>query len=159
MDVVVREHLVLVGPNESGKTSLLRLLDGALSGSIGVLYNLIDVDSLRDPAHPLVVEVAFDSFTSGDKAAFPDQIEVLPDGALRLRLLLRATHDPTEGRVVIERISSSRDSSSRCRRQTWRRSAGPSFLQDGRRTVNLEQAARALCATSLVPSSLVNPLP
>jgi putative ATP-dependent endonuclease of OLD family len=104
MDLVVREHLVLVGPNESGKTSLLRLLDGALRGSIGALFGLLDVDSLRDRAQPLVVELEFADFTEHDKAGFPDEIEVLPDGSLRLRLVLRATFDTTTGTIAIERI-------------------------------------------------------
>src|SRR4051812_40950080 len=78
LDAEVREHLVLVGPNESGKTSLLRLLDGTLRGSLGALYNLIEPAQVRDAAHPLDLELEFSDFTDEDKASLPDQIEALP---------------------------------------------------------------------------------
>lgn len=104
MDIIVREHLVVVGANESGKTSLLRLLDAVLSGSVGALYARIQPETLREPSNPLVVEVEFDSFTNDDKAALPDQIEVLPDGEVRLRLVLRATFDLTASEIAIERF-------------------------------------------------------
>lgn len=104
IDVVVREHLVLIGPNESGKTSLLRLLDAVFGGSLGALYALIDAGALRDPAHPMLVEVELSDFSTADKAALADQIEVLADGSLRLRIMLRATLDPTSGEVALERL-------------------------------------------------------
>lgn len=99
----MREHLVLVGPNESGKTSLLRLLDGTLRGSLGALYNLIEPAQVRDPAHPVELEVEFSDFTSEDKASLPDQIEALPGGGHRLRLLMRATLSASSGELTIER--------------------------------------------------------
>lgn len=104
LDIAVREHLVLVGPNEAGKTSLLRLLDAVLGGSVGSLYGLIEPDTLRSRTEPMLVEVEFGDFTDDDKAALPDQIEVLDDGSLRLRILLRATYDTTTDSVAIERL-------------------------------------------------------
>jgi putative ATP-dependent endonuclease of OLD family len=104
IEIEVREHLVLVGPNESGKTSLLRLLDAVLRGTTGALYSLIDEAALRDASQPLSVEVLFADFSDDDKAAFPDEIEVHADGSLSLKLLLRATHDPATASVAIERL-------------------------------------------------------
>lgn len=104
VDVEVRDHLVLVGPNESGKTSLLRLLDATLGGSAAALYGLIEPGVIRDPAQPLILRVEFGHFTDEDKAALPDQIEVLPDGSLRLTVDLRATLSPDGGEATIERV-------------------------------------------------------
>lgn len=104
VDLDVREHLVLVGPNESGKTSLLRLLDAILSGSQARLYAVLDAESIRDVTQPMVATVELNQFDDLDKAAFADQIEVLPDSSTRLRVSLRATLDPTSGELAIERL-------------------------------------------------------
>jgi putative ATP-dependent endonuclease of OLD family len=80
LDVDVRGHLVLVGPNASGKTSVLRALDVALGGTYGQLIGAFPPDALRDPGVPLEIEVHFDGFDDADRAAFPDEINVIePD--------------------------------------------------------------------------------
>ncbi len=102
-DLLVREHLVVVGPNASGKTSLLRALDVMLGGTFGQLVNSLGRDALRDPADPLEIEVHFESFTDDDRAAFPDEINVTGDGEARvegLTLALTVAFDGDDPDVV-----------------------------------------------------------
>ena len=54
--IEVRRHLVLVGTNDSGKTSILRCLDLLLGASQGALYTSITADDVRDRARPFVIE-------------------------------------------------------------------------------------------------------
>ena len=56
MHIEVRRHLVLVGTNDSGKTSILRCLDLLLGATQGALYTSITADDVRDRARPFVVE-------------------------------------------------------------------------------------------------------
>ena len=103
LDLEVREHLVLVGPNASGKTSLLRALDVVLAGSFGQLVNSFSPDSLRDPAHPLEISVRFTDFTDDDRAMFSDEINVavpgdVPDESLTLAVVI--TFDGDEPQVI-----------------------------------------------------------
>lgn len=105
LDVEVRGHLVLVGPNECGKTSLLALLDSVLCGSLAQIYASIGIDVIRDRTSPLEVTVVFGEFSSEDEAAFADQILVPLDpgevSTLTLRLTARAEAGSDE--VVVER--------------------------------------------------------
>lgn len=95
--VDVRGHLVLVGPNDTGKSSLLRCLDLALGASTAQLYSRITLDDFRDTAVPLVVEVALCDFSVQDKALFPDEIEVdAVTGDTSLMIRLEATVDANE---------------------------------------------------------------
>lgn len=90
VDFEVRNHLVLVGPNGSGKTSLLRALDVALSGSHGQVLNTFTEDTLRDPTKPLRIEVHLDSLDDDDRAALPDETNVLADGRAATEALVIA---------------------------------------------------------------------
>jgi putative ATP-dependent endonuclease of OLD family len=105
LDIEVHNHLVLVGPNECGKTSLLGLLDAVLSGSQAQLYGSLDVEVLRDASLPAEVTVVFAEFSTDEQAAFADQILVPSDPeedpTLTLRLVVRA--EPGSEEVVIER--------------------------------------------------------
>ncbi|MFN0028392.1 MAG: ATP-dependent nuclease [Acidimicrobiales bacterium] len=105
LDIEVRGHLVLVGPNECGKTSLLTLLDAVLCGSQAQLYVSMSVDAIRDTSFPVGVTVVFVRFSPEEEAAFADQILVASDPAeestLTLRLIARTEAGSDE--VVIER--------------------------------------------------------
>ncbi|QGG95447.1 ATP-dependent nuclease [Actinomarinicola tropica] len=105
LDIEVHNHLVLVGPNECGKTSLLGLLDAVLSGSQAQLYGSLDLEVLRDASLPAEVTVVFVEFSTDEQAAFADQILVPSDPeedpTLTLRLVVRA--EPGSEEVVIER--------------------------------------------------------
>ena len=56
LDIEVRRHLVLVGPNDAGKSSLLRCLDFLLGSSTAQLYSNVTREDLRDPDQPLIIE-------------------------------------------------------------------------------------------------------
>lgn len=93
LELEVREHLVLVGPNDVGKSSLLRCLDLLLGASAAQLYSKITIDDLQDPDQPFVVEVDVAEFSADDDALYPDEIQVGPDGVKSLTIRLEASFD------------------------------------------------------------------
>ncbi len=56
MHIEVRRHLVLVGTNDSGKTSILRCLDLLLGATQGALYRLFPFECVRAVLHHLLCE-------------------------------------------------------------------------------------------------------
>src|SRR5262245_58357830 len=80
-EIEVRDHLVLVGPNDVGKSSVLRLLDLLLGASVARLYADIIAADLRDPSAGLVVEATLGELTDVEQALFPDETTVDPDDA------------------------------------------------------------------------------
>jgi putative ATP-dependent endonuclease of the OLD family len=90
----VRKHLILVGPNDVGKSSLLRCIDLLLGASTGQLYNRIQFEDLADPGLPMLVEADLQGFDATDKALFPDELTVDPTSAdLTLTVALEASFD------------------------------------------------------------------
>ena len=77
-DIEVREHLVLVGPNDVGKSSVLRCLDLVLRATTAQLYGRITTADLRNPDEPLVVSVMFADLDDDDRAWFPDETSIDP---------------------------------------------------------------------------------
>src|SRR3954470_11930110 len=75
-ELEVRTHLVRVGPNDVGKSSLLRCLDLLLGASTAQLYTRLTPEDLRDPDQPLIIERVLESFEAHDRALFPDEITV-----------------------------------------------------------------------------------
>lgn len=104
LELEVREHLVLVGPNDVGKSSLLRCLDLVLGASTAQLYSKITIDDLRDPGQPLVVEVALADFSADDQALYPDEITIGAGGAQSLTIRLEATFDANQT-LSVERFA------------------------------------------------------
>jgi putative ATP-dependent endonuclease of OLD family len=103
--VEVRGHLVLVGANDVGKSSLLRCLDLLLGASTAQLYSRISVDDFRNADQPLIVEATLADFTEVDKALFPDEIRHDPaSGSSRLIVRLTAVVDENQT-VTIERAA------------------------------------------------------
>jgi putative ATP-dependent endonuclease of OLD family len=95
--VEVRGHLVLVGPNDVGKSSLIRCLDLLLGASVAQLYARISPADFRDPALPLVLEAVLADFTDAEKALYADEITVDPgSGGQSLTVRLEATLDSDE---------------------------------------------------------------
>ena len=95
--VEVRGHLVLVGPNDVGKSSLIRCLDLLLGASVAQLYARITAADFRDPALPLVLEAVLGDFTDQEKALYADEITVDPGShSLTLLIRLEATLDQDE---------------------------------------------------------------
>lgn len=101
VEIEVRQHLVLVGPNDVGKSSVLRCLNLLLGASTAQLYLGLSPDDLRDPALPLVVEADLADFTEDDEGLFPDEINC-ESGTKSLTLRLEASFD-TNQTLAVER--------------------------------------------------------
>jgi putative ATP-dependent endonuclease of OLD family len=105
LEIEVRDHLVLVGANDVGKSSVLRVLDLILGASTAQIYGNISAEDFRDPSQPFVVEVDLSDFTIVDKALFPDEIAVdAVTGESKLTIRLIATVDDSET-LLIERTA------------------------------------------------------
>lgn len=97
LEIEVRNHLVLVGANDVGKSSLLRALDLILGSSTAQLYSNITNEDFRDRSQPFVVEVDLCDFSMVDKALFPDEIAIDPvDGSAKLNIRLSAEVDASD---------------------------------------------------------------
>ena len=95
----VREHVVLVGPNAVGKSTLLRLLDFVLCATWSQLAASLDPSQLRDVQKPMVIEVRLEDLESDDIAHFADKVEVGMgdlEGRVWLTAKLSAVVSPTD---------------------------------------------------------------
>lgn len=107
-DIEVRGHLILVGPNDVGKSSLLRCLDLLLGASTAQMYNKINGDDFREAAQPFIIEATITDLDAGDQAAFPDEPTVNPaTNELTLTLSLEAAIEDSDGTIAINRTAPS----------------------------------------------------
>lgn len=105
VEIEVRDHLVLVGANDVGKSSMLRCLQLILGASTAQLYAQITAEDFRDAESEFVVQVELADFSDDEKAAFPDEIDVdAATGRTTLTLRLGATVDANET-LNVERIA------------------------------------------------------
>lgn len=105
-DIAVRGHLILVGPNDVGKSSLLRCLDLLLGANTAQMYSRVSVDDFRDEAQPFIIEATMTDFDADDQATFPDEITVDPaTSGLTLSLSFEATIEDSDGTIAISRIA------------------------------------------------------
>lgn len=100
-----RQHAVIVGANDVGKSSILRLLNLALGASTGALYQRLSKSDLGTADSPLVVDVTLADFTDDERALFTSEIHVAEDGTTEsLHLQLSIEQDPEdEDTVAIRR--------------------------------------------------------
>ena len=99
-EIEVRKHLVLVGPNDSGKSSVLRAVNLCLGISGAQLGTQIEHGDFTDPEEPLVIQVVLNKIEDIDRAAFPDEISTLDGETLTIEI--RATMeggDPEQKQV------------------------------------------------------------
>lgn len=100
----VHEHLILVGPNDSGKSSVLRCLDLLLGSTTSQLYYRLSSRDLRDLDSPLIIEATFIGFSDEEMASFPDEINVGTDSRQTLTIRLEASFnedgDPSISRTA-----------------------------------------------------------
>ncbi len=102
-ELAVRDHLVLVGPNNVGKSSVLRCLDFLLGASTAQLYNRVSVDDFADPSQPLIIEATLGALNDVEQGWFPDEPTVDPvTGSTTLTVTLTASVDDN-GTVDIDR--------------------------------------------------------
>ena len=103
--IEVRDHLVLVGANDVGKSSMLRCLQLVLGASTAQLYAQITGADFRDTDSEFVVEIELADFSDDEKAAFPDEINIdAATGLATLTLRLSASVDANET-LNVERIA------------------------------------------------------
>lgn len=79
LDIEVRRHAVIVGANDVGKSSILRMLNLALGASTAGLYQALAPADLRDRDEPLVVNVWWADFTEKNRRPFPSEISIAED--------------------------------------------------------------------------------
>jgi putative ATP-dependent endonuclease of OLD family len=77
----VRDHLVLVGPNDSGKSSILLGLHMLLGTHGPQLSGVLTPLDFTDPTHEVVIEAELIDFTDEERAAFPDEIVSTESGS------------------------------------------------------------------------------
>lgn len=105
-DIEVRGHLILVGPNDVGKSSLVRCLDLVLGANTAQMYSWISPDDFRDQAQPLLIEVTIAGLDADDQATFPDETTVdAVTNELSLTLSLEATIEDSDGTIAISRTA------------------------------------------------------
>src|SRR3954465_10265140 len=93
----VRGHAVIVGANDVGKSSMLRLLNLLLGSSTGTLYQQLTLDDLRDPTADLAVEVTLVGFDDEDRGLFASEIDIAAsDQAESLRVRMTVATNPQD---------------------------------------------------------------
>lgn len=105
LEVPVREHLVIVGGNDVGKTSILRLLHQLLGASTQQLYQSLRPEHIREGSDVLIVEARLEDFSEDEAGQFPFQMSVRegePDFLLLRLEVARVEGDPDS--VLIDRF-------------------------------------------------------
>lgn len=104
LNLEIRQHLVLIGPNDAGKSSILRCLDLLLGATTARLYSKITFDDLRDPDRSFTVEVDLAEFSTDDKALYPDEIQIGENGEESLTIRMEASFDANQT-LAIQRFA------------------------------------------------------
>lgn len=76
LEFEVRRHAVIVGANDVGKSSILRMLNLLLGASTAGLYQALKPSDLRDQEQPLVVNAWWSDFTEKNRRSFPSEISI-----------------------------------------------------------------------------------
>lgn len=79
LNLEIRRHAVIVGANDVGKSSILRMLNLLLGTSTAGLYQSLKPVDLRDPEQPLVVDALWSNFAESNRRPFPSEISVTQD--------------------------------------------------------------------------------
>lgn len=106
LDIEVRGHLVVVGANDVGKTSLLRMVQAVLGLSLGQLYQMFSPEDLREAGEPLIAEVVLGGFGAAERALFHREITVdsLDQAGESLVVRLEVAPDEDPEAVVVRRF-------------------------------------------------------
>nr|WP_255524065.1 AAA family ATPase [Terrabacter sp. MAHUQ-38] len=101
LKVDVRGHAVIVGANDVGKSSLLRMLNLLLGSTTAQLYQQASVADLADTAADLVVEAHFLGFSDPERTLFHREISVdAHDKSESMRVQLVIALDPDDDQAV-----------------------------------------------------------
>lgn len=103
LDVAVSDHLVFIGPNETGKSTCLRLLDAVFNGNMANLYALLGPEAFADVAEPVVCKLVLVDPDEVQQAAFADEIAVRSDGSYALTVQVTSSLDVVANDVEVSR--------------------------------------------------------
>lgn len=102
LDISVRGHLAIVGANDVGKSSLLRLLHLTLGSSTAQLYTSLTTHDLQNDALPLAVRVVFGEFSEEERRIFHREIDIHPvDKTESLEIRLEVAVDSEDEEAVV----------------------------------------------------------
>ncbi|QIN28135.1 ATP-dependent nuclease [Brevibacterium luteolum] len=79
LNLALRRHAVIVGANDVGKSSILRMLNLLLGTSTSGLYQALKPSDLRDREQPLVVNALWTDLTEENRRPFPSEISIGDD--------------------------------------------------------------------------------
>lgn len=79
LNLALRRHAVIVGANDVGKSSMLRMLNLLLGTSTAGLYQALKPSDLRDREQSLVVNAFWTDFTEENRRPFPSEISISED--------------------------------------------------------------------------------
>ena len=103
--VEVRDHLCIIGANDVGKSSLLRLLNLLLGATVQQLYAALSPSDLREADEALVVTADLTDLSPEEAGSFPYEVHF--DGAepakLTIELEVRISEED-EKEVVVDRF-------------------------------------------------------
>lgn len=100
----VRRHAIIVGANDVGKSSILRMLNLLLGASTASLYQALSPGDLRDPEEPLIVNAMWTDFTDENRRPFPSEITIGKDQVREyLWVQMSVEADPEDDEAVTVR--------------------------------------------------------
>lgn len=79
LDLEIRRHAVIVGANDVGKSSILRLLNLLLGATTAGLYQALSRGDLQNPDEPLVVNAWWSDFDDESRRPFANEISIDAD--------------------------------------------------------------------------------
>ena len=101
LDLRIRRHAVIVGANDVGKSSILRMLNLLLGTSTAGLYRELTTEDLRDPEQPLIINTWWKDFTDEIRRLFSSEISVDMDQVSEsLWIQMRVELDPEDSETV-----------------------------------------------------------
>lgn len=93
----IGDNAVLIGANDVGKSSFLRMLNLILGCSTAQLYQSLSVKDLRQTDRPLIAEVTFDGLCPEQWTVFPQETTIDPvDHSSTLTIRMEVEADPAD---------------------------------------------------------------
>lgn len=75
LNIEVRDNLILIGSNGSGKSSLIRCLDLLLGKTTQQLYYNITPSDFASDTNPLIIQATLEELSDDERSHFPDEID------------------------------------------------------------------------------------
>lgn len=101
LNLDIRRHAVIVGANDVGKSSILRMLNLVLGTSTSGLYQALSPADLRDPDQPLLVNALWADFSDKNRRPFSAEITIGDDQVTEhLWVQMRVEVDPDDEETV-----------------------------------------------------------